>query len=352
MVRVAIIGYGIMGQLHHQACGQHPCAEVVAVCNRSAAKLAVAREKGVKGLYNDWQTMLADVRPDAAIVALPDRLHYQPVMDCLQAGCDVLVEKPMATNASEAVAMREKAQHLGRKLMANFSFRWDKDFQQLHSSIASGALGRPQYLYVRISDSIVVATRWLAWAAQSSPSEFLLPHSIDLVRWLTGQEFTRVYASKSEGVLRAHGVETHDVAVAICEMDGGARVCLETSWILPESHSTVVDFQVEVQGSEGMARLDRKETGIELYTAGKAERPITWLTTLNNGKGIGFFYDSVADFLDWVGGSKPAPASTADDGVAASSALEALLASMCSGQPVDVADAPKPQPTVKRETQL
>lgn len=336
MTRVGIIGYGIMGQMFHQGCAQYPGADVSAVCNRSSAKLEQARSKGVKQTFQDYHEMLTKAKPDAMYVALPDRLHRDVVVDCLQAGCDVLVEKPMAANLKEALEMQELAQKAKRKLMTNFSFRWEVDFQQMKDSVAAGKLGKLSYMFVRVSDIRAVPLQWLSWGGQSSPSEFLLPHSIDLARWVSGQEITRVYATKGEGVLRSNGVDTHDFMVALCELSGGMKLCLETSWILPDTHPTPVDFYIEVQGAEGAMRLDRKETGICSYTAEKAQRPITWLATLSSGKGVGFFYESVNNFLDWITGKIEQPMSTADDGVRATAVLEAILRSATLGQPVSV----------------
>lgn len=336
MVKIGIIGYGIMGQLHHQACMQYPGCEVAAVCNRSTDKLEIAKDRGAKSVFTDYREMLKQQDLQAVIVALPDRMHLEATVDCLRAGCDVLLEKPMATSLDESVEMRKVAAELKRKLMVNYSFRWEKDLQCLKNAIDQGSLGELKYLLLRVSDIRAVPLQWLSWGGESSPSEFLLPHSIDLARWLSSQEIERVYALQGDGVLKSKGLDTHDFMVALCEMSGGLKLCLETSWILPDTHPTPVDFYLELQGSEGTFRLDRKETGIESYLSEKAQRPITWMYTLSDGKNVGFFFDSVRNFLEWITGEIDEPMSTVDDGVRGVAVLEAILKSARERKPVQV----------------
>lgn len=329
-MRVGLIGYGIMGGLHHLACQQHPTAELVAVANRSEGKLAGAREKGVKGLYTDFRAMLAREKLDLAIISLPDRNHLDAVVESLGAGCHVLVEKPMAVNLGDAGKMAEAARKSGRKLAANFSFRMDADFQDLGRTMRAGKLGKTKYLHIRINNRIDVPTTMISWGGESSPTEFLMPHSIDLARWFTGEEIVEVRAQSTDGVLKGRGVDTHDVMCVTARMSKGTMLFLESSWILPQSFPNAVDFLVDVHGSEAGARLDRNETGISVYTE-THQRPINWLSVLDSGRGVGFFFESVASFLDWYDGRADEAHCNLNDALRNTAALEAILKSARSG---------------------
>jgi predicted dehydrogenase len=328
-MNVAIVGYGIMGGLHHAACKQHPKARVTAVVNRGEAKREAAAKQGVKGLHATVAEMLGKERPDLVIVALPDRLHRDAVVACAEAGCAVLVEKPFATTVEDAVAMARAAKKSGARIAANFTFRCEPDYAFLRAQVEGGQFGKLKQLKIRVSNKITVPTEMISWGSQSSPTEFLMPHSIDLARWWTGEEVVSLRAFPVDGVLRARGIDSHDAMTVVATMSGGTQLILESSWILPPGFPTLVDFCTELQGSEGAARLDRNETGISMF-ASQHERPINWLSFDSRGKGLGFFFESMARKLDWFAGDGP-PETGVDDALVNTAVLEAILGAARSG---------------------
>ena len=99
-LRTAVIGVGYMGRFHAQKFAACRGAKLVAVADTDAARARdVAREVGCEP-QADYRGLLGAL--DAAIVAVPTELHYQVVRDCLEAGVNVLVEKPLARSVEEA----------------------------------------------------------------------------------------------------------------------------------------------------------------------------------------------------------------------------------------------------------
>ncbi len=333
-MRIGIIGFGIMGQLHYKACAQHAGCEVVAIANRGVEKRELAEKWGIAGRYELYSEMLSKEKLDLVIVATPDRHHLDPVISALKAGCDVLVEKPLAPTVAEAKEMEQVAAANGRKVVGNFTFRMDRDIQHIKQAIAGGSLGDVQYVNIRISDRIEVATEMLNWGGQSSPAEFLLPHSIDLARYLTGLEIESLTAFEKSGVLKSKGIDTHDMMHTVATMTGGARLLLESSWILPESYPSLVDFFIEIHGTKGSIRLDRSRGELS-SSAAKFENPITWLSFLSSGVGIGFFFDALHQTLDYFAGKAEAPVSSFQDAMVNTTVLEAILKSASTGEKVE-----------------
>ena len=91
----------------------------------------------------------------------------------------------------------------------------------------------------------------LSWGGQSGPEWFLYPHTMDLIRWLFQREPVEVYAKGTRGVLDGRGIPCWDTIQTLIEFEGGAICTFETSWIVPDSFTNVVDNRITVYGDRG-----------------------------------------------------------------------------------------------------
>ena len=105
-------------------------------------------EYGFQHSFTDWKEMLAKVELDAVSVCTPNYLHHQPTIDCLRAGCHVMVEKPLAMNAREGQEMVDEAKKAGRELVIGFQHRHRADVQMIKRAVTQGTLG--DILYARV----------------------------------------------------------------------------------------------------------------------------------------------------------------------------------------------------------
>ncbi|MCD6357528.1 MAG: Gfo/Idh/MocA family oxidoreductase, partial [Thermoproteales archaeon] len=231
--------------------------ELVAMCDVNEPRAReIASRYGVRRYYTDYREMLEREELDLVSVATPDFLHYEPTITAIDAGVNVLVEKPLATKLEEAEEMVRRARRRGVKLYVNFSNRFNPPFAALKDSVEKGELGDLLYSYVRLSDTIYVPTKMLSWASQTNVVFFLMSHTFDLVRWIYGSEARSVRAYAEFRVLKRLGINAPDYVIAIIEFGNEARAVLESSWILPESMPSIVDFQAEFIGTRGVAYID------------------------------------------------------------------------------------------------
>src|SRR5512136_1646090 len=114
---------------------------VVAACdiNVEAGKQRAA-EIGC-AFYEDYRTMLAETRPDVAVIVTPHPLHPGMAIDCLRAGCHVLTEKPMAIDVALADQMIAEADKNQRLLAVNFQQRFRPVIEKARALIQEGAIG-------------------------------------------------------------------------------------------------------------------------------------------------------------------------------------------------------------------
>jgi predicted dehydrogenase len=140
-LKTAVVGCSI-GLNHIQNYQKLPNAELVAICDIDRPWLKYVQDKySVPQAYPSLDELLAKSDAEAVSVCLPVYLHKPATIAALQAGRHVLVEKPMAHTAAEAVAMTEAAQAAGKTLMVSYNQRFGADMQFLKKVVEAGQLG-------------------------------------------------------------------------------------------------------------------------------------------------------------------------------------------------------------------
>lgn len=333
-VPVVIVGAGLWGANHARALTSHPGVHVALVCDRDEARAkALAATCGCA-----WTTDLGEAAASdthAATVATPDHLHTEPALAMLRAGKHVLVEKPLATSVAEALAMVHEAETRGLKLMVDFHARWHPLFMGAKGYIERGELGAPVMACARLFDTIHVPTEMLSWGGRSGPEWFLFPHTMDMVRWLFAREPVEVFARGHRGVLAARGIDCWDAIHASVSFEGGAFCTFETSWIVPNSYTNVVDNRLSLYGTTGGLEL-RNEPTLWAFTD-RFHTPFTSAPVTRYGKAWGFQYESIRYFADCVAGDVM-PESHGRDGVVVTAMIEATLMSLVEHRPVPLAE--------------
>ena len=131
-LRLAMIGCGGISETHLRVLEKFPDVVVVAGVDTNPERLKLMEEKyAIKALYSDWKKMLKEVRPDAVNICTPNGVHAPPAIDAAEAGCHVIVEKPMAMTPDECKKMIDASQKAGKKLSVGFQYRYHPNTQFL-----------------------------------------------------------------------------------------------------------------------------------------------------------------------------------------------------------------------------
>lgn len=270
-VRAAVVGLG-MGSGH--ARGYHKCAgsELVAICDIDTERARrVADEYGVKRIYTDYQTMFTEEKLDAVSVATPNSLHAPVAIAALQAGINVLCEKPLSTSAVEGQKIADAARKSKGLFMMGMNNRFRDDTRILRATIERGELGEIYYArcgWVRRS-GIPGAGTWFTRKEMSGggPLIDLGVHALDLTLYLMGNPrpvsvFGATYgkfgpAGRAPGMPprtdRTTVYDVEDLAAAQIRLENGATVVLEASWA---QYCERERLYSEVYGDRGGATID------------------------------------------------------------------------------------------------
>ena len=243
-LRFGICGLGCMGQSHFARLHGHPRAEVVAVCDRDAARRAgdwhdtlgnldlVQTQGGRAPLagirtYETPEALLADRNVDVVLITLPTPLHAPVAIAALKTGRHVLTEKPMAGQANDCTRMIQAARAAGRTLMVAQCIRFWPQYARIKQYVDEGRIGAVRFMTLHrlASPPTYSAGNWLRDAGQSGGALLdLHVHDVDFVQHVLGVP-SAIYA---HGLTGGNGGVDHIVAT-YCYQDGSYAV-IEGGW--------------------------------------------------------------------------------------------------------------------------
>ncbi len=140
--RGVCIGAGYFSLFQYEAWNRIPEVEIVAFCNRDAARAGMIREKfGVKKWYQDYREMLDVEKPDFVDIITPPGTHQAICSEAAARGIDIICQKPLAPTLEEGKAIVANAAKAGVRFMVHENFRFQPWHRELARLIASGAIG-------------------------------------------------------------------------------------------------------------------------------------------------------------------------------------------------------------------
>jgi predicted dehydrogenase len=333
-LRFGIIGTGIMGKAGGKILQLVDDLDVVALADVSEKSLETASgELGVDTTYTSYEEMLDKANLDAVYVATPDQYHRDPCIAALEAGCHVIVEKPMTTKQEEAEEILKVVEKTGKKFQINFNHRWLSAYHKIKAMIDEGSLGEPVIGYARKNNPILVPTSMLAsWAKDSSPAWFMSSHDIDLMLWWFNAVPTEVYAKGIKRVLKSQGMDTWDGIQSLVTFDGGQFATFEAAWIYPNTSPYMPDSYMEVIGTKGTTQIDRQAEAIDAILDEKFTCPRTFLNYKVFDQWVGAMPSSIRSFVHACRTGEDTIVN-AREGLKSTAILEAIHKSLGSGKP-------------------
>jgi predicted dehydrogenase len=333
MLKVGIVGCGGIGLKHSMAYQSHPKSELVCVCDMVKEKADVrARDLGVKAYYSVEEMLASEAELDAVGVITADHLHFEPVMEALDAGKHVLVEKPLSLNIKEAEQMVKKAQEKDVKLAINYNRRYSKSYLKAKEYVDDGTLGEIRYIIMKLSQGGPAGSKkgkyYLLYELQT--------HSLDLMRHFGGDIAhisAHMAAPRANQAREGEDIVYTSIAVSI-KFSNECVGTLMASWDSSFTHP--IEF-LEVCGSNGYMRVDNIVEGVSLYPHGDQTVKV-WKPSIFDAGALTFdkiFENRVHAFVDdMTAGREPSP--TGMDGLKALSAVEAIIKSFEEKKSIEV----------------
>lgn len=329
--RIGILGAGQAGEKHALGFSAQPNVRVVGVADTAPGR-ADALVGTVGGMATRNVTELLDLGLDVLVVATPHAVHVAPVQAACARGVHVMLEKPIATNYSDALLIVELARNAGVRLATSFVHRFREESLRAKTwSNASGTIeiGRETVSTRRTSSH----PRWLTSAeiAGGGVLMYTAIHGVDRLRWLFDDEVAEVVARTRRYSTDGSDVED-GVAALLTFVRGGAATLTANSATYPNAPTV---WETEVHGSEAMVRI-RTRSFAETSGLHGSERYEPGLDGETSNPNYNFERQA-ADFLAAVAEDR-APAVTGEDGMRALEVCLAIYRSAEEGRPVAIAE--------------
>jgi predicted dehydrogenase len=207
--RYAVIGVGSRARMFTNAITAkfRDGNEIVAVCDKNAGRVAhavktiTATGASVPRPYAaaDFDRMLKETKPQYVIVTTPDALHDEYIVRALDAGCDVITEKPMTTTADKAQRILDAVKRSGRHIRVTFNYRYSPPRSQVKDILMSGEIGDVISVdFTWLLNTVHGADYFRRWHSNKQNSGGLMVHKathhFDLVNWWLGAQPETVHA--------------------------------------------------------------------------------------------------------------------------------------------------------------
>lgn len=231
-MRYALIGCGRISP-NHIIAAKNNNLELVGICDTNkqmmADKVAKFDLQNVHQ-YSDYHEMLEKEKPELVTIATESGKHAAIAIDCITAGCNLIIEKPIALSIMDADAIIKAANDKSVKVCVSHQNRFNKSIQKIREALERNRFGRMFYgtAHVRWCRDWEYYSRakWRGtWEQDGGALMNQCIHNIDLLRWMMGDEIEEVVGMTDR--LNHPYIEAEDFGVALVKFKNGAYGIIE-----------------------------------------------------------------------------------------------------------------------------
>ena len=253
--QICLVGCGTIGQMHAKHLSDH--ADLYFYSRSRASAEAFLSTFGGKGVFADYQSVLSDAAIDAVVITSPPEVHEAQVVQALQVGKSVLVEKPMCVSPGEVEAIGEAEAASNAFLMVAENYYYKPSLEKMKSLITEGAIGTVQS--VRVQKVFTQAAD--GWKAGYGA---LLEGGIHFVALIS--DLFDAAPEQVEGIFPDGKVARKRHSVTRMRYAGGEQAELHYAWNVKSLTKGVFQHS-QIVGDEG--KIVFESNGIYFYVLGK-----------------------------------------------------------------------------------
>jgi predicted dehydrogenase len=320
-IRTAVIGVGAMGRHHARVLSDMAGAELVGVADIQPSEAEENARRYHCPAFDSVQHLLDEASPDAVLITVPTVYHLEVALQVIERGIPLLVEKPIAFSVGEGQAMIEAAARAGVTLMVGHIERFNPAVMALKAHLAAAELGRVFQIDARRQGPFPARVQDVGVVID------LAVHDLDVMRFVTGAEVSRVFAETER---RIHS-SREDLLSGLVRLDDGTVGTLTVNWLTPTKIR-----ELYVTGELGMFRVDYLTQDLFFFENGTTpvgEWPFRMLRGVSEGRMIRHVVPKkeplraeLEAFLAAVRGERPV-AVTGQDGLRALELAQAIVSS-------------------------
>jgi len=265
-LKTAIVGCGKVADMHAAALVNLKESHFTAVCDMDKERSDnLAAKYGVKG-YTGVADMVSKEKIDVVNICTPHPIHREPAIAALEAGANVLIEKPLASSLEDCDAMLESSKKHGKQIGVMCQRRWYLPAMRVKQAIDAGKIGKPVFGTINMlgwrDEAYYESDPWRGtWKGEGGGVLVnQAPHQFDLLQWYMG-EIDELYGQWSN--LNHPYIEVEDTANAILKFKNGGVANI----IVSNSQKPGIYGKVHVHGENG-ASVGVQTDGGAMFIAG------------------------------------------------------------------------------------
>ncbi len=232
-MKYALVGCGRISP-NHIVAAKNNNLNIVAICDLDKSNMDDKVLKFDLGenvhLYSDYHKMLETERPELVGIATESGKHAQIALDCIDEGCHVIIEKPIALSIEDADKIIKRGREKNVKVCACHQNRFNKSIQKIREAIEKKRFGKLLYgtAHIRWTRDYEYYSRakWRGtWRQDGGALMNQCIHDIDLLRWMMGNQIDEVIAMTDR--LKHDYIEAEDLGIALIKFSNGAYGIVE-----------------------------------------------------------------------------------------------------------------------------
>lgn len=264
-MKYALIGCGRISTNHIKAAINNNLV-IVAVCDLVSFYMESVLEKnGLKddssiARYTDYQKMVLEKKPQLVSIATESGKHAEIAIWCIEHGCNVIIEKPIAMSLEDADRIIEASERCNVKVSACHQNRFNIAVQRTRKALEAGRFGKLSHGSINVRwnrnrDYYTQAPWRGTWAEDGGCLMNQCIHGIDLLRWMFGDDVESVYGATRQQY--HHYLEAEDVGMAVIKFSNGAIGTIEgTTNVFPKN----LEETLYIFGENGTVKIGGTST--------------------------------------------------------------------------------------------
>ncbi|MEH7386569.1 Gfo/Idh/MocA family oxidoreductase [Bacillus sp. JJ1521] len=264
-LKFALIGCGRISP-NHIAAAQENELEIVALCDvipeNMEDKMNQFDLPKSTALYTDYKEMLEKEKPELVAICTESGKHAVIALDCIEAGANLIIEKPIALSLEDADEIIKKAKEKNVKVSACHQNRFNKSIQKIREAVEEERFGRLLHGTAHIrwnrGEDYYTQAPWRGtWEQDGGALMNQCIHNIDLLRWMMGGEIDEVVGMTDN--LKHGFIEAEDLGMALIKFSNGSYGIVEgTTNIFP----TNLEETLYIFGDSGTIKAGGKSVNI------------------------------------------------------------------------------------------
>ena len=260
-IGLAIVGGGRVGLFRGEVAARHPAIEWIGVADIKPDRAKLVGEKcGADFVTTEFRELLKRPEVNAVIIATDEHLHVDPIMEAVERGLPMLIEKPLATDLAESARVLAAIESAKIDAVVGYTQRFRRRWLSAKEKVRTNALGDVTLVTLRaFMNRLVAIDNYIRTDDPSTISPMVISgtHALDIVMWcMEAKTPVECYARSIDKVL-GPSHQGIDATAGMIMFSDGSVYHLNISWALPVTWpGAVYSLEVGIVGTDGVLTID------------------------------------------------------------------------------------------------